>query len=77
VRIRVNERESVKPFFRVKGVHMMKDPVCGMDVDEKKAPSSNYQGKQYAFCSPECKKTFDQHPEKYAGATKREKVGKT
>jgi YHS domain-containing protein len=56
---------------------MMKDPVCGMEVDDKKAPTSTYQGKQYAFCGPECKKTFDQHPEKYVSAGKREKVGKT
>ena len=47
---------------------MAKDPVCGMDVDEKKAAGkSEYNGQTYYFCSPGCKKAFDQEPEKYAG----------
>jgi YHS domain-containing protein len=42
------------------------DPVCGMTVDEKKAPArSEYQGKTYYFCAVGCKKAFDQDPEKY------------
>jgi YHS domain-containing protein len=55
---------------------MMKDPVCGMQVDEKKAPTSNYQGKQYAFCGPQCKKTFDAKPESYAGTREEVKTGR-
>jgi YHS domain-containing protein len=47
---------------------MAKDPVCGMDVDEKTAAGkSEYKGQTYYFCSPGCKRTFDQNPEKYAG----------
>jgi YHS domain-containing protein len=47
---------------------MAKDPVCGMEVDEKTAAGkSEYKGQTYYFCSPGCKRTFDQHPEKYAG----------
>ena len=43
------------------------DPVCGMTVDEKKAPAkSDYMGKTYYFCSVACKKAFDQNPAKYA-----------
>jgi YHS domain-containing protein len=46
---------------------MTKDPVCGMQVDENKAPAtSSYQGKQYAFCGQECKDKFDEQPERYA-----------
>jgi len=45
---------------------MTKDPVCGMQVDEKKAPTSTYQGKQYAFCGPQCKAEFDSKPAAYA-----------
>ena len=56
---------------------MTKDPVCGMEVEGKKAPTSTYEGKQYAFCGTECKKQFDKNPEKYAGAEKHQKVGKT
>ncbi|MEP7359737.1 MAG: YHS domain-containing protein [Anaerolineales bacterium] len=46
---------------------MAKDPVCGMDVEESTtAGKSEYQGKTYYFCSPGCKRSFDQNPEKYA-----------
>ncbi len=39
---------------------MAKDPVCGMEVDEKSAAAkSEHMGKTYYFCSPGCKKTFD------------------
>jgi YHS domain-containing protein len=47
---------------------MMKDPVCGMDVDPKTAAAkSEFQGVTYYFCSNGCKKAFDKEPEKYAG----------
>ena len=45
---------------------MAKDPVCGMNVDEKKAAgSSAYSGKTYYFCCPHCKVEFDKNPAKY------------
>jgi YHS domain-containing protein len=45
---------------------MVIDPVCGMKVDEKKAPAtSEYKGKKYYFCAIGCKKAFDTNPEKY------------
>lgn len=45
---------------------MAKDPVCGMDVDPATARwTSEYQGKTYYFCSPGCKRQFDEHPEQY------------
>ena len=47
---------------------MVKDPVCGMQIDEKSASGkSEYQGRVYYFCSPGCKAKFDKAPEKYAG----------
>jgi YHS domain-containing protein len=47
---------------------MAKDPVCGMDVDEKKAAGkSEYKGLTYYFCSPGCKQAFDKEPDKYVG----------
>jgi YHS domain-containing protein len=47
---------------------MAKDPVCGMQVDEKTAPAkSEYKGRTYYFCNPACKATFDKNPERYAG----------
>jgi YHS domain-containing protein len=49
---------------------MAKDPVCGMDVDEKTAAGkSDYNGKTYYFCSTGCKKSFDKEPQKYVGST--------
>ncbi len=48
---------------------MAKDPVCGMDVDEKTAQfKSVYKGVSYYFCSAGCKKTFDKNPEKFVKA---------
>ena len=45
---------------------MAKDPICGMEVDEKSAAAtSEYRGKTYYFCAVGCKKAFDADPEKY------------
>ncbi len=49
---------------------MAKDPVCGMEVDEKTAAAtSQYKGKTYNFCAPGCKKAFDADPERYLAAS--------
>lgn len=48
---------------------MTKDPVCGMTIDEQKAPATAvFQGKAYHFCSPGCKATFEKDPARYAKA---------
>ena len=45
---------------------MVKDPVCGMDVDEKSTPHiSKYNGVAYHFCSAGDKRKFDSNPESY------------
>lgn len=42
------------------------DPVCGMNVDEKKAAATyEYKGKTYYFCAVGCKEKFAQAPEKF------------
>jgi len=47
---------------------MAKDPVCGMNVDEKSAKfKSEHMGKTYYFCSQMCKAAFDKNPMKYTG----------
>ena len=47
-------------------VEMAKDPVCGMEVEEKKAAAkAEYKGKTYYFCAPGCKKAFVENPERY------------
>ena len=54
-------------------VSMTKDPVCGMQVDEKKAPAtSTYNGQRYAFCGQDCKNKFDQNPERYSQSSKQQ-----
>ncbi len=46
---------------------MAKDPVCGMEVDPKRAAgSSSYGGKTYYFCNAGCKAAFDKNPAKFA-----------
>ena len=45
---------------------MVKDVVCGMDVDPDTAPAkSEYEGTLYYFCAPGCKVDFDADPQKY------------
>lgn len=45
---------------------MAKDPVCNMEVDEKKAAATSvYKGKIYYFCVKGCKERFDKDPEKF------------
>ncbi len=47
---------------------MMKDPVCGMEVDPKTAAGSSvYQGQTYYFCAKGCKAAFDKDPARYVG----------
>ncbi len=45
---------------------MAKDPVCGMEVDEKSSKyTSVYDGEKYYFCNKHCKMQFDEDPSKY------------
>jgi YHS domain-containing protein len=47
------------------GEYMAKDPVCSMNVDEKKAAGTSvYKGTTYYFCAKICKEKFDKDPEK-------------
>lgn len=48
---------------------MVKDPVCGMDIDPKTAAGkSEFKGQTYYFCSNGCKRAFDKEPERYLAA---------
>jgi len=50
---------------------MARDPVCGMEVEEKNAASTaEHMGQTYYFCSQGCKVAFDKDPHKYAHANK-------
>ncbi len=42
------------------------DPVCKMKVDGNRCKiTSDYKGKIYYFCAPECKTVFDRNPGKF------------
>ena len=51
---------------------MAKDPVCGMEVDEKKAAAtSTYKETTYYFCAKGCKAVFDKDPDRYLRGEKK------
>ena len=42
---------------------MVKDPVCGMMIDERSAAGTSvFGGQMYYFCSVTCKQQFDRNP---------------
>jgi YHS domain-containing protein len=50
---------------------MVKDPVCGVTVDEKTAKfKSLYELNVYYFDSEKCKAEFDENPQKYVDKMK-------
>lgn len=49
---------------------MTQCPVCGMMVDEDKAPSLDYKGKTYYFMNPTHKEMFQKDPEKFLAKKK-------
>jgi YHS domain-containing protein len=45
-----------------------KDPVCGMNINPNQSKhKTEYQGKQYNFCSSECMEKFKKSPNQYRG----------
>jgi len=45
---------------------MAVDPVCGMEIDEKKGKFKlEYKGRTYYFCAQGCLVAFSKDPEKY------------
>ena len=50
--------------------HLVKDLVCGMDVDPATAEHrSEHEGRTYYFCSAHCKTAFDADPDSYLGSS--------
>jgi YHS domain-containing protein len=55
--------------LREEDQRVARDPVCGMNVDPKKAAAqSTYQGQTVYFCAVECKVKFDTDPGRYASS---------
>ncbi len=53
-----------------------KDLVCGMEIPEgsERRHFSEYGGGKYWFCSSECKRQFDDHPDQYIQENAREQL---
>lgn len=50
----------------MKSVTAVKDHVCGIDIETATAAGrTEYKGKTYYFCGPDCKVKFDLQPEQY------------
>jgi P-type Cu+ transporter len=45
--------------------HMVKDPVCGQDIDREEAVTWSYEGELYSFCSERCRQEFEDNPDLY------------
>ena len=41
---------------------MVKDLVCGMEIDANKSAKLEHEGKTYHFCSPTCQWAFQTDP---------------
>lgn len=45
---------------------LVKDPVCGMEIETAKAAGqTTYVGQTYYFCGSKCKEKFDLSPAQY------------
>lgn len=53
------------------------DLVCGAEVadDNSNRFFSDYGGEMYRFCSPACKRKFDDHPDDFIRSDARERLG--
>jgi P-type Cu+ transporter len=54
---------------------MIKDPICGMNVNPQTAAFSvHYRGQTYYFCSQMCRMMFEREPEKYEKVEETESI---
>jgi Cu+-exporting ATPase len=52
----------------MKSTTVVKDPVCGMDIEAATAAGrTEHKGQMYYFCGSKCKEQFDLTPEQYVG----------
>jgi P-type Cu+ transporter len=56
---------------------MIKDPVCGMNVNPQTTVFSvHHRGQTYYFCSQLCRMMFEREPEKYVKVEEIEPMGR-
>lgn len=61
--LKTNEGEMI-----MKNTTVVKDPVCGMDVETVSAAGhTDHKGQTYYFCGSKCKEKFDLNPQQYLG----------
>lgn len=46
---------------------MIKDPVCGTEVEAEKSESVIYNNKEYHFCCASCRWAFEKDPKQFVG----------
>ena len=52
--------------IKIASTQLVKDPVCGMDVDQESAAGRyEHEGQTYFFCNPYCLEKFKAEPAKY------------
>ena len=69
-----NTNDGTETTERGGNMAQVKDPVCGMIIEEEDAvTTSDYQGKRYYFCSEDCKGAFDQSSEDYVDTADKSK----
>jgi len=55
---------------------MVKDPVCGMEIDPKTAfATREHSGRKFYFCSQSCVDKFDADPHKYGHPAEHDQHG--
>lgn len=59
--------------FQNKEAKMAIDPICLMEIDEKATPfRSMHNGQTFYFCDEDCKRKFEEDPEKYIDVEEKE-----
>lgn len=53
---------------RKESMQSVKDPVCGATIDPKTSLTEQEDGKDYYFCSEECRQKFAENPSEYTSA---------
>ena len=53
---------------------MPQDLVCKTAIDENSRFFTEYDRQLYYFCSADCKRSFDDHPDTFIQRTAREKI---
>lgn len=43
----------------------VKDPVCGMQIEDNSEFFAMHEGEKYYFCAPACKKKFEENPAEF------------